>query len=119
MDRRRTLRRRGLAASDGGGVGIERFAWVNDLAHHERAEQHGRGRVRRGIEPERDRQRRPQREHEQPRQRIADDVGQRLADPQRRVRGQQVSSCRTIWGTIATRAGRKKIEIDVRANTSG
>ena len=61
---------------------------------------------------------RPERTHEEAGEREADDVGDRLADPQRRVGGQQLVLA-TICGRIATRAGRKKSEIEVTRKISG
>ena len=53
-------------------------------------DEHGRGEVGHGVEPERERQRRARKTDEQAGERVVDDVGDRLADPHRRVRRQQV-----------------------------
>ena len=85
----------------------------------DRGEQARRREVGRAVEPERERDGAAEERDEQPGQRVADDVGDRLADPQRRVRAQQVLAPGRCAGRIATRAGRKKTEMVVTRKISG
>ena len=73
------------------GRGVRRVGrGADQLGDDHRGDQARRGQVGRAVDPEGERDGAAEEGDEQPGQRVADDVGDRLADPQRRVRAEQV-----------------------------